>query len=379
LAERLGRRHEVTLLMRTLEPVPPGEFLGCRVEPIWVPSDLPIHLQLPLFARGVAKVARRVVASGQVELFEGPSGHGPLGYYAARRTAPVVTRLITSAAQWTRLRRFHPLRRLVRKVSFAAILRLEAACLRHCDLIITPTQVELEDQRRYAVFDAPVELCPYGWDLEACHDPAQARARLVARYGIAPDQPIVLAVGRLEHRKGTDFLLNAAGALHPQFPRAVFVLIGGDNWPGGKAALIAQTLGEVPDWVRFLGVCTEEEKRDWLAACDVVCFPSRWESFGLVLLEAMANRKPAVCFNIGGPVEIAHANPGILAVPPFDQEQLNAALAGLLADPARRRALGEKGRRVAEERYSLDRFVARTEEIYAIALDRWRSRSAGQP
>lgn len=374
LAERLGRRHEVTLLMRTFKPLPAGEFAGCRVEPIFVPGGLPIHVGIPLFAWRVARAARRAVECGQVELFEGPGGHGPLGYYVARRRVPVVTRLVTSAAQWTRLRTFGPVRRLIRRFSFAPILRLEANCLRHCDMIITPTWVELEDQSRHAALGAPVELCPYGWDLEKCHDPVQARAHIAQRYGIGADQPIVLAVGRLEYRKGTDFFLKAAGAVHQQFPRAVFVLVGGDNWPGGKPALIAQTLGEVPDWVRFLGVCPEEEKRDWLAACDVVCFPSRWESFGLVLLEAMANRKPAVCFNIGGPAEIARDNPGIIAVPPFEQAKLDAALIDLLADPARRKAMGEQGRRVAEERYSVDRFAARTEEIYGIALERWRGR-----
>lgn len=373
LAERLGRRHEVTLLMRTLKTVAPGEFAGCRVEPVLVSRSRPIQAATPLFAYRLAATLSRLANDGAVEVAEGPIGY--LGCYAPRRRSAAVTRLITSTYRWTHERLFdNALHGLLWRSTFIPTIRLELACLRNSDILISPGQVETDDQRRHAAFSTPVEDCPYGLDLDDCHDPARARAAIAARHGIADDRPVVLAVGRLEHRKGVDFLLKAAGAVHQHHPRAVFVVIGGDFWPGGKAALLAQTLGEAPDWVRFIGTCSDEEKRDWLAACDVVCFPSRWESFGLVLLEAMANRKPAVCFNIGGPVEIARDNPGIIAVPPFEQARLDAALIDLLADPARRSAIGEQGRRVAEERYSLDRFAARTEEIYGIALERWRGR-----
>lgn len=375
LAQRLGRRHEVTLLMRTLRPVPPGEFSGCRVEPVLVSRSRPIQAATPLFAYRVAQTLFRLADKGMVEVVEGPLGY--LGCYAPHRRSAAVTRLITSTYRWTHERLFdNALQGMLWRSTFLPTIRLELACLRHSDILISPGQIETDDQRRHATFSTPVEDCPYGLDLDDCQDPPQARARIAERHGIAADQPIVLAVGRLEHRKGVDFFLKAAGALHQQHPRAVFVVIGGDYWPGGRATLLAQTLGEEHDWVRFIGTCSEQDKADWLAACDVVCFPSRWESFGLVLLEAMANRKPAVCFGIGGPMEIARNNPGILAVPPFEQDQLNAAIAGLLADPARRRIMGEQGRRVAEERYSLDRFATRTEEIYGIALERWQSRSA---
>lgn len=119
--------------------------------------------------------------------------------------------------------------------------------------------------------------------------------------------------------------------------------------------------------VTFLGVKKDREKLLHFAGCDIFCFPSFFEaeSFGLVLVEAMQFAKPVVTTDWRGiPSVVRHGENG-LVVPVQDPAAVADALMELIDDPALRRRMGEAGRRIFEERFTLERFHRNMEDALA--------------
>lgn len=173
----------------------------------------------------------------------------------------------------------------------------------------------------------------------------------------------VLYVGRLESRKGIDTLLAAIPALADGYPDAMFTIAGNDRIPGSDGRTPRQRFEEseagqrLRGRVSFLGLVDDEELVQLYAGCDVFVAPSRFESFGLILLEAMMFAKPVVACSIGGMLEIVEDGGNGFLVPPGDVEALRDALAKLLASAELRASMGAEGRRLFDERYSARRMV----------------------
>ncbi len=161
----------------------------------------------------------------------------------------------------------------------------------------------------------------------------------------------ILGVGRLVPQKGFDVLARAV-------PAGVRVRIAGEG-----AMRIPH-----PD-IEWLG--RRENVPDLLAAADILVVPSRWEGFGIAALEGMAAGVPVVASNVDGLAELV-GNAGVL-VPPGDAPALHDALTALLADPARRADLSQKGRERAAG-FGIDRTVQRYESLYRTLVDGIRSR-----
>jgi D-inositol-3-phosphate glycosyltransferase len=151
-------------------------------------------------------------------------------------------------------------------------------------------------------------VIPLGVDLEQFTpgDRAAARARLnLEQWGIAGDDRLLLAVGRIEPLKGLDILIRALAQLNERpLPDggAVLAIIGGDDRAETDIArlrALAEDLG-VADAVYFLGPRPHEALPDFYRAADVVVVPSFYESFGLVAVEAMASGVPVVASRVGG-------------------------------------------------------------------------------
>lgn len=122
--------------------------------------------------------------------------------------------------------------------------------------------------------------------------------------------------------------------------------------------------------VEFLGVLSGAEKHARFAACDVFCFPSWFEaeSFGLVLVEAMQFAKPVVSTLWRGIPSVVENGVNGYLVPIQDADAVAEKLLALARDPDLRRRMGEAGRRIFEERFTLEAFHRRMEnELAALA------------
>ncbi len=169
--------------------------------------------------------------------------------------------------------------------------------------------------------------------------------------------PTIFFVGRHEPRKGLAVLLAAMRGL----PADVVLWIAGE---GPQTELLKRRMA-ADQRVRWLGRLSEEEKISRLRGADVFCAPSlRGESFGVVLLEAMAAETPIVASDIPGYARVAR--PGIEAtlVPPGDTERLAEALRQTLLTPGDLVARGIE----RAEQFSMDRLAERYEDVYRRVL-----------
>lgn len=173
---------------------------------------------------------------------------------------------------------------------------------------------------------------------------------------VESERPTILFMGRHEPRKGLDVLLSAARSL----PADVRILIGSD---GPQTAELKAASRDDPR-IEWLGRVTDEEKATLLRSADVFCAPSvSGESFGVVLLEAMAASTPIVASDLPGYRNVARPDEHALLVEPGDDRALAAALRRVLDDGALRRRLVEAGEARARE-FSMDHLAERYLELY---------------
>jgi phosphatidylinositol alpha-mannosyltransferase len=173
----------------------------------------------------------------------------------------------------------------------------------------------------------------------------------------------VLFVGRLERRKGFEFLLHAFADVQSVLPETRLLVVGAfsreDEEPyralGQQMAL---------SHVHFVGPVSDDELPRYYRSSHLFCAPSiGFESFGLVLLEAMAVGVPVVASNIRGyRTVLADGSAGVL-VRPKDTRVLAQAIRGLLRDPARREAMGKQGQLQAKA-YAWSRIADRILHYY---------------
>jgi len=197
-----------------------------------------------------------------------------------------------------------------------------------------------------------------------------------------PGPPLVVYLGRLEHRKGTVELLQAIPEILRSAPGARFVLIGADrpHCPGGRthAQYLEQDFPpEVRRQVTLAGRLPQHEVDQWLQTADVFVAPSRYESFGLIFLEAMRWGTPVIGTTAGGIPEIVEDGRSGLLVPPESPGELARALIRLLLNLQEREALGKAGRQRVEGEFSVQRMAQRAADLYDEVIR--ARRSSGGP
>jgi glycosyltransferase involved in cell wall biosynthesis len=218
-------------------------------------------------------------------------------------------------------------------------------------------------------------VIPYGVDVESFRPVEEAgeagRAGAAAarrRLGVPEGVSLALSVGRMATKKGFDVLLAALPGLLAEAPEAHWVLAGsGDRLEAWRRQAAAMEGGER---VHFPGAVLRDALPDLYRAADVFVLPAVHDAKGNVdglpnvILEAMASGLPVVASGISGiPLAVADGETGTL-VPERDPRALAAALAALLADPDRRRALGRAGRRRAVTELTWDAVARRYRDAY---------------
>lgn len=154
--------------------------------------------------------------------------------------------------------------------------------------------------------------------------------------------PRILFLGRFEPRKGLKYLLQAHSCVVKKFPEAKLII-------AGQGILGKYYRMYIIDHIKSNTIVLDNVANDILprlyASCDIFCSPATGaESFGIVLLEAMASGRPIVATDIPGYRQVMSDGQEGLMCRPCDHESLADALVNMIADPQRRREMGCKGR-----------------------------------
>ncbi len=242
-------------------------------------------------------------------------------------------------------------------------LRVRAAlhAIRRSD---APVAVSRAAARRLAELvpatEGRIRVVTNGIDLALYDRPELREARDGIRFslGLEPDEPVFLVPAVLRPGKGHYVLLDAIPRIRARVPRAC-ILLAGDGELEHDLRARAAVLGQA---VRFLG--RRDDMPALLAASDLVVLPSLAEALPTVLMEAAAAERPVVATRTGGTAEVVEDGVTGLLVPPGDPVQLADAVASLLTDVRRARAMGDAGRRKATESFGLDTQIERTLELW---------------
>ena len=209
-------------------------------------------------------------------------------------------------------------------------------------------------------FPGPITIVPNGVDL------ARFRRGVDPLPEFAGSIPNVLFVGRFDPRKGLPELMQACELLRSEGLDFRLILVG----EGRLRGHLERAARRFPqDRVVFAGQVEHEGLPRYYASADLFCTPARGsESFGLVLLEAMAHGVPVVATDIPGYRSVVTHDREALLVPPRNAVALAGAIRSLLRDPERRQRLGTEGIRTAA-RYGWESIAERLEEIYLEVIE----------
>jgi glycosyltransferase involved in cell wall biosynthesis len=287
------------------------------------PALVHLHLLKARLLGGLA--ARWAGVPVVVETF-----HGTLlvGYYSAP-----MTRLLTWLERWLA-------RRMDAVVAVSPAVARELAAARIAS-------------------DARVHVIPLGLDLERFRAGA-ARPTLRRTLGLGADAPLVGTVGRLVPIKGMDAFIDAAAQIKRSLPTAHFVIVGDGALRAGleRRARSAGLGGQV----HFLG--WRRDLEELYPDLDLIMLTSLNEGTPVSIIEAMATGRAVVATRVGGVLDVVEDGVTGVLTPPRDPGALAAAAVALLADPERRRRMGEAARSAVSSRYGVARLAEQVDALY---------------
>lgn len=226
--------------------------------------------------------------------------------------------------------------------------------LRRADACSASTTFERDWLIDHGVDPIRITILPPGCDPQLHPDIDSSTARGVL--GL-PDRPTVGYFGRLSPTKGVDDVLAVAPSLWERFGDLTILVAGSRTAWTGIDDLIRGLSSDRQDRLVFMDGFDERDKPMLFAACDVIAFPSKEESFGMVTLEAWSARRPVVVADLPAVRTVVRDGVDGLVVPVSDRQALAEAIGALVDDPALAATLGASGRRRVEEEFRWDDIV----------------------
>ena len=233
------------------------------------------------------------------------------------------------------------------------------------DIFFAPDHWRLDEKIKRASFVACISHFCRSQAMAFCDPKHWGKLHIVhcgvdpARYeaGEDPVDTNLLFVGRLAPVKGLPILLRALEPLVADYPDIHLTVIG--DGPGRTALEHQAASAGLAEHVSFVGYQSQSEVAVAMAAADLFVLPSFAEGVPVVLMEAMAARRPVVATQIAGIPELVTDGASGLLVPPGNPEALTAAIGKILANPARATAMGIAGRARVESAFDISKEAAR--------------------
>jgi glycosyltransferase involved in cell wall biosynthesis len=232
--------------------------------------------------------------------------------------------------------------------------------------IIASSKIE-SDHYRDVFHDFPYEKVvhlPNSIDLKPYHN-LPKKGGFKEKYSLDDSTKILLFLGRIHEIKGLDLLLQAFSEVVKCLRGLKLVIAGPDDGYLSRLRLFVKQLG-IEDSVLFLGPLYEKDKLQAYVDADVFVLPSKSESFGNVVLEALACGTPVIVTKNCGVTEYLGSDCGCII--DYNEEQLRTTLIKFLQDTDLKRGCGERGKRLVFKEFDMDKIVGKLEELYRSML-----------
>ncbi len=300
------------------------------------------------------KIQELIEREGRFDVIEGPLWDGECLAYPSKLKIPLVIRLQTPI--------FKSLEILDKK-SRKILELIEERSLQKATLIaaISHNIGELIS-RRYGISPKKIIYSPLGIEMPRFSKPIFKKNSFKLLY-----------VGRLEKRKGTDEFIQAIPKILEENSKINIDIVGKDCFqaPGGISYLkyFEEIVpAKLRKRVNFFGFVDGKKLKYLYTECDLFIAPSRYESFGLIFLEAMGYGKPVIGTRVGGIPEIIKKKGVGLLIDVNSPDQIAKAVLAIFADESLRKRLGEKAFSYVREQFDVGKMVENSLKIYNQAI-----------
>ena len=274
-----------------------------------------------------------------------------LGYIKQIRRLPVVTRVSTTLKQIS-AEHYEFSSKAIKIAAW-----LENLMIRYSDSLVTHTiahrDLICED---FQIDPKRFKIIPHGIELP--------QKPIFQEQQKADDNLNILYVGRFECRKGIDILLDAIPYVVEQIDGVHFSLVGKDSQDDYQGLFRKKWGNKFDTHVSFLGTVDKVTLNRLYQICDIFVAPSRYESFGLIYVEAMSYGKPVIGCNTGGIPEVVEDRITGLLAQANNSEDLVEKILELAKDSKLRFQMGKQGRQRVERLFSREQMTKQTLENY---------------
>jgi glycosyltransferase involved in cell wall biosynthesis len=229
--------------------------------------------------------------------------------------------------------------------------------------VIAVSRAETEQYRKMGLPPRKIAIVPNGINLcEYSNLPPEGSFK--RRFGIT-ESKMILYLGRIHKVKGLDFLVKAYAHLIKsfEFNDAALVIAGPDDGYLDEVQALVHSLG-MEERVLIPGPLYGNNRLAAYSDADVCVLPSRYEIWGLTILEAYACKKPVIASRVGGLKELVIDKVTGFLFNPGDIRQLARHIFDVLSDRQKARRIGLKGRDLVEKKYTSEKTVEKLEKLY---------------
>jgi glycosyltransferase involved in cell wall biosynthesis/folate-dependent phosphoribosylglycinamide formyltransferase PurN len=243
-----------------------------------------------------------------------------------------------------------------RSLPVRALVALRNRLLRSANAFVAISSHLADELRRHGVAAGRIHLIPNGVDPQSFRPPEPGeRERLRQALALPLSGPLIVYTGRLVSYKGLPLLLQVWRSVAQKHPEAHLVLVGGGSADIHNCeADLRRFVQEQGLQARVSFAGTVENVAPYLRAAEGFVFPSQEEAFGLSVVEAMACGLPIVSTRTGGLADFVAEENGAITIEAGSAESLERGLERLLADDALAAELGQRARRAACDRFTMD-------------------------
>jgi len=230
--------------------------------------------------------------------------------------------------------------------------------------LIALTPMEAEQYQSFGVDKAKIETVPNGIDL-AEFEKLPPRGKFRKKYGVAPDQKMVLYLARLHKIKGPDLLVRAFASIASRLKDARLVIVGPDEGYLPALKKLVKEL-DIERNIHFIGPLHGKEKLEAYVDADVYVLPSIYETFPIAAIEASACGIPVILTEYCGAAGMIDGQAGLVVS--YDTNQLSDAILRMLSNEKMRQQFAERGKALVREKFNWAKIAEQVENIYLNCL-----------